>query len=77
MSNRPQDEHPELMPVALMPYGAVAQLPADATKERRISMHFRLPFLTKWGQSVVVTGTGARVCVWGGYRQQQFVAAVL
>jgi hypothetical protein len=38
------------------PYGPVTQLPTD--KERRINVHFRLPFMTKWGQSLVVTGTG-------------------
>lgn len=44
--------------LALMsgPYGPVTQLPTD--KERRINVHFRLPFMTKWGQSLVVTGTG-------------------
>lgn len=44
--------------LALMsgPYGPVTQLPVD--KERRISVHFRLPFLTKWGQTLVVTGSG-------------------
>lgn len=48
--------------LALMsgPYGPVTQPPVD--KERRINVHFRIPFLTKWGQSVVVTGTGT------GYR---------
>jgi hypothetical protein len=38
-------------------YGAVNQMPCD--KERRINVHFRIPYLTKWGQSIVVTGTGA------------------
>lgn len=38
------------------PYGPVTQLPVD--KERRINVHFRLPFMTKWGQSLVLTGTG-------------------
>jgi hypothetical protein len=38
----------------------VTQLPVD--KERRINVHFRLPFLTKWGQSLIVTGTGVLVC---------------
>lgn len=38
------------------PYGPVTQLPVD--KERRINVHFRLPFMTKWGQSLIVTGTG-------------------
>lgn len=27
-------------------------------KERRINVHFRLPYMTSWGQSVVLTGTG-------------------
>jgi hypothetical protein len=38
-------------------YGAVNQMPSD--KERRINVHFRIPYMTKWGQSIVVTGTGA------------------
>jgi hypothetical protein len=36
-------------------YG-LAQMPAD--KERRINVHFRIPFMTQWGQSIVLTGTG-------------------
>jgi hypothetical protein len=43
------------------PYGPVTQLPVD--KERRINVHFRLPFLTKWGQSLIVTGTGVLVAL--------------
>lgn len=39
------------------PYGLVTQQqPVD--KERRINVHFRLPFMTKWGQSLIVTGSG-------------------
>jgi hypothetical protein len=46
------------------PYGPVTQLPVD--KDRRINVHFRLPIMTKWGQSLVLTGTGA-----GGSSTQQ------
>lgn len=39
-------------------YGMVNQMPTD--KEKRINVHFRIPYMTKWGQSIVVTGTGAQ-----------------
>eukprot|EP00775_Hariotina_reticulata_P007782 gene7782-7980_t len=37
-------------------YG-LTQMPSD--KERRINVHFRIPYMTQWGQSIVLTGTGA------------------
>jgi hypothetical protein len=43
-------------------YGAVNQMPSD--KERRINVHFRIPYMTKWGQSIVVTGTGMLNGIW-------------
>lgn len=52
-----RQDHPEiLVPATVMagPYGPVT--PMD--KERRINVHFRIPYMTKWGESVVLTGTG-------------------
>lgn len=38
-------------------YGGISQMSSDK-QERRINVHFRIPFMTKWGQSIVVAGTG-------------------
>lgn len=46
-------------------YGGIGGgVPAE--KERRVNVHFRLPYMTKWGQSIVLAGSGAWTAHDGG-----------
>jgi hypothetical protein len=47
--------------------------PSSLDKERRIHLHFRVTYMTKWGQSVALSGTGGAPthglpCSWGWVR---------
>ncbi|KAI8466522.1 MAG: cytosolic 4-alpha-glucanotransferase [Monoraphidium minutum] len=60
---RPGPGGPALPPASAAPMmlgPSVPQAPPSSLdKERRIHLHFRVPYMTKWGQSVSLSGTGA------------------
>lgn len=41
-------------------YEGAVNMPSEK-QERRINVHFRIPYMTRWGQSMVVAGSGVFV----------------
>jgi hypothetical protein len=48
--------------------GSMAGLPPfgmGTDKDRRVTVCFRIPYMTRWGQSLVLMGGGGAFGVWG------------